>query len=106
MFKLDLACGKNKKKGFIGIDIDRKSDADIIATALYLPIKYSYVDEINCSNFLEHLYTEEAQKFFNEIFRVLKESLHGSFRTFQQLDLTKHALFQRVLLPIGIGFLV
>jgi len=70
--KIDIACGRNKKEGFIGLDIDKNSDADIIADAVCLPIKNSSIDEINSSHFLEHLYPEEAQKFFDEIYRVLK----------------------------------
>ncbi len=69
---LDIGCGRNKKEGFIGIDIDPDRDADIISTALHLPIKDSIVDKINCSHFLEHLYPEEAQKLFDEIFRILR----------------------------------
>lgn len=70
---LDIGCGKHKKEGFIGLDISKESDADIIATALNLPVKNSRLDEIICSHLLEHLYPEEAQKLFDEIFRVLKE---------------------------------
>jgi len=71
--KIDIGCGKNKKEGFIGIDIDPNSDADIIASALDLPFEESSVDEINCSHLVEHFWPEEAQKFFDEIYRVLKK---------------------------------
>jgi len=71
--KLDIGCGKNKKPGFIGIDIDENSDADIICSALNLPFEDSTVSEINCSHLVEHLYPDETQKFFNEIYRVLKD---------------------------------
>lgn len=72
LIKLDIGCGKNKKEGFIGIDIDPKSGADIIASALDLPFEDSSVDEISCSHLVEHFHPNEAQNFFDEIYRVLK----------------------------------
>ena len=71
--KLDIGCGENKKPGFIGIDIDPSSGADIIAPALSLPFTDETVDEVYSSHLVEHFYPEEAQKFFNEIYRVLKK---------------------------------
>lgn len=70
--KLDIGCGKNKKPGFIGVDISENSDADVIASALNLPFEDASVTEINCSHLGEHFYPEQAQKFFDEIYRVLK----------------------------------
>ena len=78
--KLDIGCGRNKREGCVGIDITKDSDADIIASALNLPIKDNVVDEINCSHLVEHLYPEEAQRFFNEICRVLKEGGKASLK--------------------------
>lgn len=78
--KLDIGCGKNKKEGYVGIDVAKDSDADIIASALSIPVKDAVVDEINCSHLVEHLYPEEAQKFFDEIFRVLKEGGEASLK--------------------------
>ena len=69
---LDIGCGRNKKQGFIGLDISRDSNADIIAIASSLPLKGEMVSEINCSHLGEHLCPDEAQQFFDEIFRVLK----------------------------------
>jgi len=71
--RIDIGCGKNKKEGFIGIDIDPNSDADIIASALDLPFNDSSIDEINCSHLVEHFSPGEARKFFDEICRVLKK---------------------------------
>ena len=78
--KLDIGCGKNKKEGYVGIDVAKDSDADIIASALSIPVKDAVVDEINCSHLIEHLYPQEAQKFFDEIFRVLKEGGEASLK--------------------------
>lgn len=72
--KVDIGCGKNKRQGFIGIDIDPNSDADIICSALDLLLEDSSVDEINCSHLVEHFTPKQAQVFFNEIYRVLKKN--------------------------------
>jgi len=53
LIKLDIGCGKHKREGCIGIDIDPTSDADIIASALNLPFNNESVDEINCSHLNE-----------------------------------------------------
>jgi len=91
--KLDIGCGRNKRKGYIGVDISKDSDADIIASALSIPIKDATVDEVNCSHLLEHLYPEEAQKFFDEIFRVLKEGGKANLKV--DRDWTKGRLFRK-----------
>jgi len=72
LVKLDIGCGKIKKNGYIGIDIDSHSDADIIASALKLPFGDNSVDEIQSSHLVEHFSPNEAKKFFDEIYRVLK----------------------------------
>ena len=91
--KLDIGCGRKKREGYIGIDTAKNSDADIIASALYLPVRDSVVDEISCSHLLEHLYPEEAQKFFDEISRVLKEG--GEARLKIDRDWTKRRLLNK-----------
>ena len=70
--KLDIGCGKNKREGFIGVDIDSDSDADITASALNLPFANSSVDEVGSSHLVEHFSPADLQKFFDEIYRVLK----------------------------------
>ena len=91
--KLDIGCGKNKREGYVGIDVAKDSDADIIASALSIPIKDAVVDEINCSHLMEHLYPEEAQKFFDEIFRVLKEGGEASLKV--DRDWTRQRLLSK-----------
>jgi hypothetical protein len=53
--RLDIACGQNKKKGFIGIDL--AGDADIVHDLFVTPwpIKTGSVAEINISHFVEHI---------------------------------------------------
>ena len=70
--KVDIGCGREKKPGFVGLDIDVESDADVVASALSLPFKDNSLEEINCSHLVEHFTPDDAQKFFNEIYRVLK----------------------------------
>jgi len=70
--KIDIGCGKNKKEGYIGIDIDPESNADVFASALNLPFDDNSVDEVHSRHMIEHLAPDEAEKFFNEIYRVLK----------------------------------
>lgn len=69
--KIDVGCGKNKRRK-IGLDIDRESDADIIASALYLPIKDESMDEVFSKHFLEHFTPKEAQRLFGEFHRIVK----------------------------------
>ncbi len=73
LIKLDIGCGKRKRKGCIGIDIDKNSQADIIASALELPFSDNNIDEIYSVHLVEHFSPQEAQNFFNEIYRVLKK---------------------------------
>lgn len=89
--KLDIGCGKHKIDGFIGIDIDKDSDADIIASALNLPFDNNSVDEIYSSHLVEHFYPEEVKKFFSEIYRVLKNGSSAFLKV--DTDWTKKRLF-------------
>lgn len=78
--KLDIGCGRAKKQGFIGIDTDSGSDADIIASALHIPIRDSAVDELACLHLVEHFCPDETRMFFGEILRVLKRGGHASLK--------------------------
>ncbi len=71
--KLDIGCGRNKIAGFVGVDIDPESNADVVASALDLPFEDESVDEIFSAHLVEHFNPSEAQKFFDEIYRVLKK---------------------------------
>lgn len=82
LIKIDIGCGNNKKNGFIGIDINKNSQADIIASACDLPLVENSVDEIYSAHLVEHFYPNEAEKFFSEIYRVLKKGA----KTFLKID--------------------
>ncbi len=67
---LDVACGKRKIPGSIGIDYDKKSDADNTwKDSEKMPFQNNYFDEVFCINFLEH--TFEFDKVLTEIYRVM-----------------------------------
>src|SRR3990167_6921383 len=79
--RLDLACGNNKQKGFVGVDITKKgTQADIEADLLQFPwtfAKDNSVDETFCSHFIEHIphldgYHDPFFQVFDEIYRILK----------------------------------
>lgn len=70
ILKLDIACGKNKKPGFTGVDI--WDGADIVADLNIFPWPFedSSVDAIYCTHFIEH--TPDLISFVNELYRIMK----------------------------------
>ncbi len=80
VLKLSLACGDNKPKGFMGVDIAKTKSADYVQDLLKFPwkqFKTGSVDEIECSHFVEHIphgdgYNDPFFQFFDEIHRILK----------------------------------
>lgn len=70
--KYDLACGQNKQKGFIGVDI--AGDCDIKCDLTKFPWKFAKsnsVDELFISHYVEH--TPDLIKFMDECWRILKK---------------------------------
>lgn len=68
---LNVGCGSAYKPGFINIDMDRSSSADLIADALHLPIRDGAVDRIEADQFLEHFDTAHVRVVLWEFHRVL-----------------------------------
>ena len=70
--RLDLACGNRKTPGFKGVDISTDSGADFVVDLEKYPWpwKDDSVDEVMCSQYLEHV--PDTMKFMNELWRVLK----------------------------------
>jgi len=68
--QLDIACGKNRKPGFTGVDI--WVGADIVADLEKFPWPFedNSVDEIFCSHYIEH--TPDLISFANELYRIMK----------------------------------
>jgi predicted SAM-dependent methyltransferase len=71
-YKLDLACGNNKRKGFIGIDRMPINGVDIIWDLEEYPWPFvdNSVGEVYCAHFVEHV--DDLIKFMNEMYRVCK----------------------------------
>lgn len=69
--RLDLGCGKNKKLGFLGVDISPDVDANVIHNLDIYP--YPFEDnscfELFCSHFIEHV--KDIKSFMEECWRIL-----------------------------------
>lgn len=80
VLKLSLACGGNKPEGFKGVDIIKTDTADYVQDLFKFPWSQfadNSVDEIECSNFVEHIphgdsFNDPFYQFFDEIHRILK----------------------------------
>lgn len=70
--KLDLACGKNKQPGFLGVDKVKIPEVDYVwnLEKFPYPFKENSVDEIYCAHYVEHV--PDLIKFIDEIYRILK----------------------------------
>lgn len=75
MRTLDVGCGSRKLLGSIGIDISRKTDADVLADAQHLPYRDETFDLVQCHCVLEHL--ANPKEATAEVRRVLK--IGGTF---------------------------
>lgn len=90
-YKLDLACGNNLQKGFVGIDIVGKPDsqAEIVWDLMKFPWEFAEdnsVDEVFASHYLEHIphgngYNDPFWNFFDELYRILKPGGTAKFIT-------------------------
>jgi hypothetical protein len=71
---LDLGCGKNKKPGFLGVDVLKFEGVDVVCDLgkKKWPWKDGSVDEIHASHFVEHLTPTERIHFTNEAYRVMR----------------------------------
>ena len=80
--KVDLACGDNKKEGFVGVDKVETSKTDIVHNLNVYPWPFEdeSVDEIWCSHYVEHIpheiHNEDGRdgliQFMDEVYRILK----------------------------------
>jgi len=70
MVILDIGCGHRKAPNSICVDIRRTRGADIIAEVCRPPFKDESIDEIICSEVLEHV--DDLVKATEEVHRVLK----------------------------------
>jgi ubiquinone/menaquinone biosynthesis C-methylase UbiE len=68
--KLDIGCGKNKKAGFLGVDINSGEQVDFVMDVQKLEFEDNSIDEIFSRRCIQHV--EDDKKAFREVFRVLK----------------------------------
>jgi predicted SAM-dependent methyltransferase len=83
LVKVDLACGDNKREGFIGVDFVETSSTDVVFDLQTYPWPFedNSVDEINCSHYVEHIPHNIMNpndrrdgwiQFMDEVYRILK----------------------------------
>ena len=70
--KLNLGCGRDKKKGYVNADILKKYNPDIVMDMNKFPWPFNdnYFEEVFLSHVLEH--AEDPNRVMAEIYRVLK----------------------------------
>ena len=73
---LDIGCGGNKKKGFLGVDISKGEDVDFVMNVCKLDFEDNSIEEVFSRRCIQHV--EDDKKALSEIFRVLKPD--GVFR--------------------------
>ncbi len=82
---LDLACGlgellKMNKELIYGVDLNETLVSSLqkdgclvsLSSVTKIPFENNFFDVVNCSNIIEHLNPEDAQKMFLEMKRVLR----------------------------------
>jgi len=73
MKKVNLGCGDFHLEGYINVDIREKVKPDVVADILKgLPFDSRTIDEVTCSEFLEHFTPEEVVMVIKEINTILK----------------------------------
>ena len=78
--KLDIGCGTNPQKDFIGIDVKDCGQEVLWDIRQGIPFPDNSVSEIYTCHFLEHLAVDEDIEFLKEVFRTLKTG--GIFRNY------------------------
>lgn len=73
--KLDIACGQNKREGFVGVDIAPGPGVDVVwdlEKYPWEPFKDNSVKEIYVSHYAEH--TKDLMKFMDEMWRICEDA--------------------------------
>jgi len=70
---LDLGCGLRKRPGSVGIDVNPRSEADVIHDLNVFPYPFpdNSFDEIICDNIIEHL--DDVLRVMAELHRISKQ---------------------------------
>ena len=80
--KLDIGCGKYKRDGFVGLDIEPLEGVDYLLdlSSSFLPFKDNSVNEVYSNHFLEHLDIDAITRLLEEIHRVCKRGAKVEIR--------------------------
>jgi len=70
---IDIGCGDSKKTGYIGVDIRKTKEVDVIADAQRLPFRDGSFDYVYSSHLIEHFGHQEVKYVLAEWVRVLKK---------------------------------
>ena len=71
--KIDLGCGRFKKEGYFGIDVLRLPGVDLVCDCnQVIPLEDNIAEEINATDFLEHVNNDKRIHIMTEIWRLLK----------------------------------
>lgn len=81
--KINIGCGHNKRKGFVGIDMYKTSATDMVVELLQFPwpLESDSVEEVYCEHFFERVPKELRGKFMDELHRVMKFGAKATFIT-------------------------
>ena len=70
--KLDIGCGSRKTSSeYVGLDISRKPNVTIIASAVALPFRNQSFIEIYTRRCVQHI--KDDERVISEVFRVLRK---------------------------------
>lgn len=69
--KVDLACGNDKKPGYIGIDMVDYGQDVVGDIRRRLPFQNDTVERVEAFHIVEHLYWDEIERLFWEVHRIL-----------------------------------
>jgi predicted SAM-dependent methyltransferase len=70
--RIDLGCGRDKHKGFFGIDAQALPGVDLVCNCEQrIPLSDNCAKEILAINFIEHVHNDKRIHIMNEIWRLL-----------------------------------
>jgi len=74
LLKLNYGCGETKLKGFVNIDIEKKTKPDLLCDLRKKPFPYknNSVELIQCIHNIEHIEQRYWPQVFAEFWRVLR----------------------------------
>ena len=71
--KLNLGCGVKTQEGYVNIDLDKGSKADIVSSVVELPFfNDCSIEEITAYHLIEHLSRSEFDRAILEWYRILE----------------------------------